>query len=937
MYKRISYLMPGLLLLFTWQSMPIAVLAHSQTEANIQIVYQSDDFVREVVDLTNAERVSAGLPALTANALLTQSAQGHSEAMAAGDFFDHINPLTGLEPKDRITAAGYQWNAIGENIASGQTTPQEVIQSWMSSPGHRENILSPDFTEIGVGYFQKPGDTHATYWVQNFGHPTNSSTFQTPTSMATLNLIASTQAPNDLINMTVTAEPQEANVEAPISVEITLTGNSENCGQSVVVKPIDVFLVLDRSGSMEGEPLIQAKEAAKAFIDEMDLKVDRVGIVQFDDSGQVIQDLSSDVSSLKSAVDTIVSGGGTSISDGLNAAFEALKADERADTLPVIVLLSDGQSDPILATFVAETAKASGMRIVTVGLGGVDPAVLSGIASTDDKGKPRYYESPDPAGLKSIYTSIARDIREYGLAKDLTLRYQINVYDFAIIPASLDDEAVVSGDMITWKRDLLSNGSTTFSFQVWGRKPGEYDIGSLTEATFLQCEQTNSILQSGPGPRVELQDIPVGPCPTCAWWQLFPWWLVATLLLLLLLGTLLLLTPLGHFLRQKRNSPCKVLWSLFYAYLVFLAGLFAYNLFGHLCPDELIYFWKITQNQNVGIYETGTGDSSSRPVRHLNQDSNCVACHALGGTADQPILSVVRDDQNGDILIHTLDGKEIPLPVVNGSYTAWSPDGKMVAISINDTDIQILNIETGNITPLAGASEPDMIETMPAWSPDGKTIAFVRAASLPEDSARIDVPCDIYTVPSGGGSALPLPGASGDGFNYYPTYSPGGKWLAFTRHVDGQDTYGDKASDIYLVPAQGGKRILLRANSDESADTWPSWSSDGEKLGFSSDRRDGQYDVLLTEVGSNGQSTNACLLPGAAQPNDEEFHPVWLATNIPPWWQRLISLLPWLIPAVVLLLAAIWACLPKKGTIRTVDGLTGERVKDVTVEIKKKK
>ncbi|XIE77524.1 sigma-70 family RNA polymerase sigma factor [Streptomyces sp. SBR177] len=119
---------------------------------------------QQVIDLTNAERAKAGCGPLTAHPLLTRAAQGHSDDMAARNFFDHTNP-DGADPGDRVTAAGYQWSTYGENIAKGQRTPAEVMDAWMNSPGHRANILNCSFKEIGIGIH----DAGGPYWTQVFG------------------------------------------------------------------------------------------------------------------------------------------------------------------------------------------------------------------------------------------------------------------------------------------------------------------------------------------------------------------------------------------------------------------------------------------------------------------------------------------------------------------------------------------------------------------------------------------------------------------------------------------------------------------------------------------------------------------------------------------------------------------------------------------------
>ncbi|MFI6007243.1 sigma-70 family RNA polymerase sigma factor [Streptomyces sp. NPDC051243] len=123
------------------------------------------DTIGQVVALVNKERSAAGCGPLAEDSLLNKAAQGHSEDMAARGFFDHTNP-DGEDPGQRITAAGYRWSTYGENIAMGQQTPEAVMESWMNSPGHRENILNCSFKDIGVGIHKGSG---GPWWTQNFG------------------------------------------------------------------------------------------------------------------------------------------------------------------------------------------------------------------------------------------------------------------------------------------------------------------------------------------------------------------------------------------------------------------------------------------------------------------------------------------------------------------------------------------------------------------------------------------------------------------------------------------------------------------------------------------------------------------------------------------------------------------------------------------------
>jgi uncharacterized protein YkwD len=124
-------------------------------------------FADRVVTLTNEQRAAAGCGPLNSNPNLTTAAQGHSDDMATNHYFDH-NSQNGDTPWDRMNAAGYTgWTLAGENIAEGQKTPQDVMDAWMNSEGHRANILNCAFNDIGVGY--AVSDDGDPYWTQDFG------------------------------------------------------------------------------------------------------------------------------------------------------------------------------------------------------------------------------------------------------------------------------------------------------------------------------------------------------------------------------------------------------------------------------------------------------------------------------------------------------------------------------------------------------------------------------------------------------------------------------------------------------------------------------------------------------------------------------------------------------------------------------------------------
>ncbi|EJP6471931.1 MULTISPECIES: CAP domain-containing protein [unclassified Clostridium] len=123
---------------------------------------------QEVVTLVNAERAKAGLPALKANAELSNVARLKSQDMIDKKYFSHTSPTYG-SPFDMMKKFGIKYSAAGENIASGYPTAKAVVDGWMNSPGHRANILNKSFTEIGVGLAKSSDGTY--YWTQMFINP----------------------------------------------------------------------------------------------------------------------------------------------------------------------------------------------------------------------------------------------------------------------------------------------------------------------------------------------------------------------------------------------------------------------------------------------------------------------------------------------------------------------------------------------------------------------------------------------------------------------------------------------------------------------------------------------------------------------------------------------------------------------------------------------
>lgn len=132
---------------------------------------------RRIVEIVNEARSkprSCGgrrfeaAPPVQWNAKLAAASLAHSRDMASHDYFAHEG-RGGTQVGDRVRREGYDWRAVGENIAAGQGSPQQVMASWLSSPGHCSNIMSPRFTEMGAAHAIEPASEATIYWTQVFG------------------------------------------------------------------------------------------------------------------------------------------------------------------------------------------------------------------------------------------------------------------------------------------------------------------------------------------------------------------------------------------------------------------------------------------------------------------------------------------------------------------------------------------------------------------------------------------------------------------------------------------------------------------------------------------------------------------------------------------------------------------------------------------------
>jgi uncharacterized protein YkwD len=142
---------------------PVAATSQALTFTNEG--HEQSSFEQQVVDLVNQQRAAYGIGPLSYNAVLDQAATEHNSDQITTRTMAHHNMGDG-EPDQRLQQLGY-YGAWGENVAVGQTTPQQVVQEWMNSPTHRANILNPNYHHLGVSY-GTTSDGYA-FWTQEFG------------------------------------------------------------------------------------------------------------------------------------------------------------------------------------------------------------------------------------------------------------------------------------------------------------------------------------------------------------------------------------------------------------------------------------------------------------------------------------------------------------------------------------------------------------------------------------------------------------------------------------------------------------------------------------------------------------------------------------------------------------------------------------------------
>jgi uncharacterized protein YegL len=301
-------------------------------------------------------------------------------------------------------------------------------------------------------------------------------------------------AVNDYVSVTKTVSPTTITTEGTADVTLNITGTPP----VNVVVPNDVVLIIDKSGSMapsynNGEDkMTNAKEAAKGFVDLMDMTKHRVAVVDFSSSDKIGSlPFTTDKDTAKNYINTIQANGSTATGDAIQKAMDLL-ADHRPEAQPVIVLMTDGDAtvpsnDPYgYAKQKAEAAKDAGIIFYTI-------ALLKTTDNPDTSGPnillkemattaAHHHFVLGSTGLAEIYAAI---VKEIGLASafDVTATDVVDP-NFEIVPGSADNnipKPTINGNTLTWTFNELKNSTLSFTYKI--RPVSKTKTGTFASST----------------------------------------------------------------------------------------------------------------------------------------------------------------------------------------------------------------------------------------------------------------------------------------------------------------------------------------------------------------------------------------------------------------------------------------------------------------------
>ncbi len=329
----------------------------------------------------------------------------------------------------------------------------------------------------------------------------------------------------------------------------------------------------------------------------------------------------------------------------------------------------------------------------------------------------------------------------------------------------------------------------------------------------------------------------------------------------------------------------------------------------------------------------------SQPKIMLTNFPVCGNCHSFSSDGktlgmdidyanDKGSYFITQVSKNTEIvfdkIITWMDYRREDKEYTFGLLSQISPDGRYALSTVKDRSIfvrvndlyysqlffpikgiiGVYDIKNKKFSSLPGADNKEFCQSNPVWSPDGKTVLFAKAPvyhhALAEKSNEVIIPTeyakeflegkkgfqfDIYKVPFNngqGGDAVPLEGASQNGMsNYFPKFSPNGKWIVFTQSKNFMLLQPD--AKLYIIPSEGGKPRLMNCNNPGTMNSWHSWSPNGKWLIFSSKAKGPYTQLYLTHIDEKGNDSPPIWLENMSIRNRAANIPEFVNTKFDNW------------------------------------------------------
>ncbi len=296
----------------------------------------------------------------------------------------------------------------------------------------------------------------------------------------------------------LTADDSQFEVSDDVQVSVGCSGST---------KPLDVVLVIDESGSMAGSRLGDAVTAARSFIDNLDLTVDQVGVVSFDSNPHLRQTLTHDGEAAKASLGALFPLGGTNIAAGISAAqTELTSVRHNPGAVPVMIVLSDGESSLDPAVVAANAAKAAGTRIIAIAISTVAPETMRAIVSSPSD----FFVTASSEDLAWIYAYIAGSICRNGapLAR-AGLDFEVTLPNTATLQGEVRDDGLPVNSHLTSEWTVVSGPAPVNFFDaaapvttVAFTQPGTYEL-KLTTTDSLASSSDTVLVTVRPEPSLQ--------------------------------------------------------------------------------------------------------------------------------------------------------------------------------------------------------------------------------------------------------------------------------------------------------------------------------------------------------------------------------------------------------------------------------------------------